>query len=70
MRCLKNDTLKKEQIEKEVTVNADIKWLHEKIKRNEAKNMTTDANIERQQAQLQRIEQELTSHHGMQVSDL
>ena len=55
VRLLKDDTLKKEYEEKEITINADIKWVHEKIRRIEAKKAIINANMERQQTQIQKI---------------
>jgi hypothetical protein len=55
VRLLKDDTLKKEYEEKEVTISADIKWVHEKIRRIEAKKAILSTNLEKQQAQIQKI---------------
>ena len=42
---MKDDKGKREQVEKEGNINADIKWLHEKIKKAEAKKATLNGNM-------------------------
>lgn len=37
-------------------MNADIKWLHEKIKRIDLKRNTVNANMEKQMLQIQKME--------------
>lgn len=56
VKLLKNDQLKKQYIELEGKLNADIKWLHEKIKRIDLKRNTVNANMEKQMLQIQKME--------------
>lgn len=56
VKLLKNDQLKKQYIEREGKLNADIKWLHEKIKRIDLKRNTVNANMEKQMLQIQKME--------------
>jgi hypothetical protein len=45
VRLLKDDSLKLGQAEREGKLNADIKWLHEKVKRAEAKQSAVAGNF-------------------------
>ena len=62
-KMLKDEHLKKEFEEKERKTNADIKWLHEKIKRVQAQKVQLNSNLEKQQEQVQKIEKELMSQN-------
>lgn len=57
---LKNDSLKRDYAERERKLNADIKWLHEKIKKVEARKTQLNSNLEKEQELIQKIEKELT----------
>ena len=70
MKLLKNDKTKKEQVEKETNINADIKWLHQKIKKTENKRGILNSNLEKQQQQIQKIEKDLTTKHEYEKNDI
>ena len=55
VKLLKNDSLKKQHEEKEININADIKWVREKMKKIDNKRNILNANLQRQQAQIQKI---------------
>lgn len=62
-KMLKDQHLKKEFEEKERKTNADIKWLHEKIKRAQAQRVQLNSNLEKQQELVQKIEKELKAQN-------
>lgn len=58
-KLLKDDALKKGNAEKEKKSNADIKWLHEKLKKEDQKKVQIKMNLEKERELIQKIEKEL-----------
>lgn len=58
-KLLKDDALKKGNAEREKKCNADIKWLHEKLKKEDQKKIQIEANLEKEKELIQKIEKEL-----------
>jgi hypothetical protein len=70
VRLLKNDSLKQEQAEREKTLNADIKWLHEKIKSEEAKKAHFANALEKQRELIQRMEKDLATKYNYDKNEI
>lgn len=51
--------MKKGNAEREKKCNADIKWLHEKLKKEDQKKIQIEANLEKEKELIQKIEKEL-----------
>ncbi len=62
-KMLKDEHLKKEFEEREKKTNADIKWLHEKIKRVQAQKLQLNSNLEKEQELVQKIEKDLMAQN-------
>jgi len=63
VKLLKNDTLKKDYEDKESKNNSDIKWLQEKIRRQDNKREVVNANLQKQQELINKIEKELAKQN-------
>lgn len=63
VKLLKNDTLKKDYEDKESKNNSDIKWLQEKIRRQDNKREVVNANLQKQQELINKIENELAKQN-------